>query len=186
MTAMAPMPMRHGLAVPGLAEPTSPAQPIRALRRSQAAFPAAVGAHVPGFPAPALRHPSAIILVMAALTARTHPGTRAGAGTSQRPIQPTGLGSARPVVPGHPSERHVRTACHQRSRTSPGSVIPAGGQLRYPLAATPKEAPAGLSTAAAMDGAGSARAGVCQPAARLGEEPVLHPLIQRMPDHRGQ
>src|SRR5690242_2664409 len=63
--------VRTGLAVPGPAGMTGPAQPIRALRlrvprRTQAAFPAAAGAHRPGFPAPAWHQPPATILFMPA------------------------------------------------------------------------------------------------------------------------
>jgi hypothetical protein len=103
MTAVAPMPMRLGLAVPGLAGPTSPAQRIRALQRSQAAFPAAVGAHTPGLHAPSLGHPSAIILVMPALT-----GPSAAGALPMQQARPAGHRVVRPPCSNRTTPLHSR------------------------------------------------------------------------------
>ena len=86
--------------------------------------------------------------------ARARPGTRAGAGTSQPPIPPTDLGSGatcRSRVP----QRTARACCISPTvAQKPGSVIPAGGQLPYRLAAPPTRLqPVSARTPATTDGA---------------------------------
>jgi hypothetical protein len=201
--AVPPVPTRRGLAVPGPAGMTGPAQPIRAPRLrvprpSRAYFPAAAGAHRPGFPPPALRHPPATILVTPALTVgrlrahcrrgrRDHPAIgeqcapaleqddavaqhapplpgmtgHHSRGQAVRRLRIRARGqvlahlslryrqltsvAARPVAPEHLSERHVRAACHQRSRTTLAPSSRQAANSLYRLAVTPREAPAGLS-----------------------------------------
>jgi hypothetical protein len=86
--------------------------------------------------------------------ARAHLGTRAGAGTSQPPIPPTGLGSGATCRSRAPQQT-ARACCMPPTATHrPGSVLPADGQLLYRLAATPKRLqPVSARTAAAIDGA---------------------------------